>query len=465
MGKASQWLWVLALVLAVSAPSGCGTLSHREKEQGDGYGQKPLDLGRDEDPDSRRQWELKRSQLVIHDHPAIAQWVERFTRDADRREDFRVYLKRAVRYVLPMQEVFSNRGLPGELAYLPLVESGFSCTACSRSDAVGMWQFIDSTGRNYGLRQTFWIDERRSHEKSTLAAAEYLSVLYDMFHDWPLALAAYNCGENGLRRTLRATGLHSYWQLLDTQHLHTETKNYVPKFLAAVKILRTPERYGFRFDPRDYQPWYETVEVPGGMDLFVLEKLIGVPETTLSRYNPELHRSVTPPHRSQHLMRVPIGEAQNVKAELKRLDPDRTLGFRDYTVCRGDTLYSIAKRHGCSVHMLARINNLEPDAPLTRGRHIFIPRRGMAEFAELRQKQRMVKTLYASSSSLSKRARRSVTADQQAKRETCYPVRQGDTLWSIAQRFRVPVEKLRVCNELSPGQPISPGDLICICVD
>jgi membrane-bound lytic murein transglycosylase D len=357
-----------------------------------------------------------------------------------------------------MQKIFESRGLPKELVYLALVESGFSCTACSRSNAVGMWQFIHSTGVTYGLQKTEWIDERRDLLKSTRAAADYLSFLYETFEDWPLALAAYNAGENGLKKTMIESGITDFWELQETDYLPLETRDYVPKFFAAIKIIKEPQRYGFSFDPRNYKPWYETVAVPGGVNLSLLEDFIGVPKSTLSWYNPQLYKSATPPHVSSYEIRVPLGKAKIIAAEAHRLKQRKMLGFMRYKVKRGDTLYGVARKFNCSAKMLARINGISPKEKVKKGQVLNVPKNNVIALASLRNKQRAVNTF--ASSSKAKNTSRPVSAKSEA---THYPVRQGDTLWSIAQRFNVSLQKLLACNQLSPNHMIVPGDLLTIC--
>ncbi len=252
--------------------------------------------------------------LDIPHHPSIDAWTFHYSEKNPR--SFQILLERAEAYVVPAQEIFARKGLPRELVYVALVESGFRPTARSHANAVGMWQFIPVTGERFGLQQNEWLDERRHPFKAAEAAAEYLSHLYDLFDCWALALASYNCGENRVRSVLDRTGLHTFWELQEKGYLPAETRDYVPKVLAAVRISRDPVRYGFRYQPCQYEPWFETVLVPGGLKLCWLSERVGVDQTTLLNHNPELSKAHIPPYVLSYELCVPLGTREAVVAVL-----------------------------------------------------------------------------------------------------------------------------------------------------
>ena len=221
-------------------------------------------------------------------------------------------LDRGARYVSTMTDILVREGLPAELAYLPLIESGYRPTAVSPAGAAGPWQFIPETGRRYGLRIDSLVDERRDPIKSTHAAVQYLKDLHDMFGDWELSLAAYNSGEYRVARILAETDAGDYWDMRSRGYLPSETSQYVPRFLAAVKIASAPESYGF--DSPAHQPLhFELVNVDRQVSLRTAGRLCGVSASELADLNPELRRGITP---SGYALRVPTGAAEPLRVAL-----------------------------------------------------------------------------------------------------------------------------------------------------
>ena len=254
--------------------------------------------------------------LLIPDHPAVDTWVRWFSEK--NHSSFQTQLDRARFYAAPAQEIFVRKGLPKDLIYVALVESGFSPTARSHANAVGMWQIVPKTGNRFGLEQNKWVDERRHPMKAAKAAANYLSLLYNQFGSWSLALAAYNAGENAVQGALDKSGLKTFWDLMENGYLPAETRDYVPKVFAAVKIIRNPDLYGFRLDSEHFIALHETVIVPGGLKLSWVGKQIGVPEEILQSSNPELCRSITPPGCSKYELSLPIGTGDDLLTALAR---------------------------------------------------------------------------------------------------------------------------------------------------
>ncbi|NLI80394.1 MAG: transglycosylase SLT domain-containing protein [Deltaproteobacteria bacterium] len=407
-------------------------------------------------------------QLVVPDHPAVEEWVNRFT--SEKHQSFQVQLDRAQQYVQPAQEIFLEKGLPGELVFVALVESGFMPKARSHASAVGMWQFIASTGKRFGLEQNEWLDERCHPFKAARAAADYLSFLYDRFGSWPLALAGYNAGENAVQAALNETGSKTFWELRDNGVLPAETREYVPKVLAAVKISRNPALYGFQFFPEHYAPRHETVSVPGGMKLEWLCKEAGISETALLAYNPELSKVCTPPGCTSYELSVPLGKRQMVLAALAE-GPPKEEPSRPAAVSRrqnpvgtrvlvkpGDTLTSLAKKYGCPVTALAEMNGLGPRQPLKAGGSIRVPvGDGLKVASSPGGKDN---SQGAAKSSGGKKGEKAVEKTAQPSR---YQVQKGDSLKTVAARFKIPVERLCSINGLDKTQKLTPGKVLNVC--
>jgi membrane-bound lytic murein transglycosylase D len=417
-------------------------------------------------------------ELAVPDQSAIDYWTRRFS--ADKHKSFQIQLDRARDYVVPCQEIFRQQGLPEDLVYVALVESGFTPTARSHANAVGMFQFISSTGKRYRLEQNQWIDERRHPFKASRAAGEYLSFLYDTFGSWPLALAGYNCGEKAVQAALDSSGLKTFWELAQSGYLPAETREYVPKFYATIRIVRDPKQYGFHFNPQHYAPKHETVSVPGGVKLSWLEKRTGVPESSLRTCNPELCQAVTPPGNAPYDLCVPIGTGESVQAAVatcplpgpEEKPAPKALAFKNLGESRvataaavgtcvvkpGDTWFSLAKKYQCSVEALASLNGLRPSPhSLKTGQTLKVPAKGQVLLtAAKKDTAEKHLTPIATPAKASRPVQKSCVS---------YPVRQGDTLWSIAGKFHIPVEELTALNKLGQAQKLVAGNNLNICYD
>jgi membrane-bound lytic murein transglycosylase D len=417
-----------------------------------------------------------KAELSVPDQPAVDLWTRRFS--GEKHKSFQIHLDRARDYAVPCEEIFRQQGLPGDLIYVALVESGFTPTARSHANAVGMFQFIAATGKRYRLEQNQWIDERRHPFKAARAAAEYLSFLYDSFGSWPLALAGYNCGEKAVQAALDQSGLKTFWELAQNGYLPAETREYVPKFYATVKIVRDTKLYGFQFDPQHYTPKHETVPVPGGVKLAWLEKQTGVPESSLRNCNPELCQPVTPPGNSSYDLCVPVGTGEAVQTALatcplpapeekpapkpllvKNMVETKNLAAAapcSHTVKPGDTWFSLARKYQCSVDTLASLNGLKPSPQsLKKGQTLKIPSTGHVVLAATKKDSAQKQT--------SPVATQAKASRQTQKTCLAYPVRRGDTLYSIAGRFHLSVEELCANNKVHQGQKLVAGNNLTIC--
>ena len=315
-------------------------------------------------------------------NPQVQFFLDRFT--GNRRDAMTLWVSRSGRYLAMAREVFRSRGLPEDLVFTAMIESGFKPDAVSRVGAKGMWQFMAPTARRYGLRVDRWVDERLDPEKSTVAAAGYLHDLYEMFGSWPLAQAAYNAGEVKVARAIQKTGSRDFWTLAQSRHLRRETKDFVPQIHAATMIGRDPDRYGFDFDDLDPVA-VDTITVPGSTDLRRLAESSGLSLQTVRALNPALVRGVTPPGASWTL-RIPDGEHERVAAALTphrapvivaalRTEVSRVAATGDVHVVRPrDTVSAIARRYGVSVDDVMRWNRLDSQDRIRPGDRLRVTR-------------------------------------------------------------------------------------------
>jgi membrane-bound lytic murein transglycosylase D len=299
-----------------------------------------------------------RPTYPVVSNPQVAFFIDRFT--GDRRDIVGAWIARSGHFLDMIRDTLRKHGLPEELAFTAMIESGFNPVAVSKAGAKGLWQFMAATARRYGLRVDQWVDERLDPEKSTVAAAAYLKDLYGLFGSWFLAQAAYNAGENTVARAVRATGSSDFWALARTGFLRRETKEFVPQIQAATLIGREPTRFGF--DPVELTPpTVDRVPVPGATDLRWLSASSGISMDSLRSLNAVLVKGVTPPG-GMFELKVPAGTAPGVLAALASPPKPaiaRAAGKSSVHVVRPrDTVSSIAKRYNVSVGDVVRWNGL-----------------------------------------------------------------------------------------------------------
>ncbi len=288
------------------------------------------------------------------------------------RDRFEMWLGRLERHRPMVERIFTEFNLPVDLVFLSLVESGFSTNAVSRAKAVGPWQFIKSTAKAYDLRVDNWIDERRDPVKSTIAAARYLRDLYQLFGSWPLAMAAYNAGERKVGRALVRAQADDFWDLTDTKLLKRETKEYVPRFLAAALIAKDPARFGLAV-PSQIPVEYDEVVVTRPIHLRTAALASGASYEELKTLNPELRKDLTPPDPAYHL-KVPAGRKEAFLANLATYQDWKRVHAVRYQMRRGDTLLLLASRHGTTVSAILEANALAKSEKPRPGDWLLIPR-------------------------------------------------------------------------------------------
>jgi len=385
--------------------------------------------------------------------------IEKFIRyfQTGGRKKFELYLSRSGKYVGMMQKILVRYGLPEDLVYVALIESGFSPKAYSVAKAAGPWQFISETGRRYGLRIDWWADERRDAEKSTHAAASYLRDLYGMFESWPLATAAYNAGEGKIQRAVTRYKSDDFSELIRHRYLKQETKDYVPKMLAALTIAKDPDKYGFGDVAYEAPLDLRTVTVPGGTDLAAVAGLLDVPVETIRDWNPELRRFCTPPNRQRYDLRLSVDAALLAEERMEEIRTQAKITFLQHNVRKGETLQALADRYKTTVPILRELNGLKRDS-LGRSARLVIPVTGLTETeavpgTEVSPDQLVMAHMRVEEGNRKARIR-GVRRSEPGEDVT---VRKGDTLARIAKRHGVRAKDLASANGLKTTAKLKVG--------
>jgi membrane-bound lytic murein transglycosylase D len=372
------------------------------------------------------------------DHRAVDEQLRWFAANPD-------YLQRAFSradlYLYYIVTELERRGMPLELALLPVVESAFEPYAYSRASASGLWQFIPGTGSKYGLKQDWWYDGRRDIVESTRAALDYLQALHDEFGgDWLLAIAAYNCGEALVERAVevnRAAGRTvDFWSVW----LPAETRAYVPKLLAMKRLVLDPPTFGLEFSPIPNQPYFARVPTDGQINLKLAAQIAGISPEEVYELNPAFHRWATDPGGPNYLL-LPVEAADVFSQNITLLTPDQRLGVSRYSVKRGDSIASVARQFHTTVNVLRELNDM--------------PTRGLAVDDDLRVPSAVTelpaKVMLAAA-----------RVDERGRpgRPHVQIVRRGDSLWTIARRHGMNVDTLAMMNGMHPDDPLRAGQRI-----
>jgi membrane-bound lytic murein transglycosylase D len=368
------------------------------------------------------------------------------------------YIKRFVdrgsRYLHYIVEQVEKRNMPTEVALLPVIESAFTPRAMSRAKASGIWQFIPSTGKNYGLTQDWWRDNRNDIVAATDAALNYLQRLYDMFGTWELALAAYNCGEGCVGRAIAWNQKRNLpTDYLSLGRLPPETRNYVPKLIAVKNIVLAPLVYGIEIDSIPNEPYFTTVEAPARIDVKVAAQLAGMTEEEFKALNPAHNKPVAVA--SSGTLVVPLDKADLFRENLENYDQP-LVSWTTYTAKRGESLDAIARRHGLSAAALKMANEgvrLDKKGRLRAAGPVLVPLQRKPGAAP----QKAESPLVAAAAPAAAGSAKAVPARMAAAAPSTYVVRAGDTLYGIARKFNTAVDSLMSLNKLTPAAVIQPG--------
>ena len=394
---------------------------------------------------------------------AVKKWMNYFLNKG--RDFFERYGKRAGRYAPTLGKLLEDNGLPRDLIFLAMAESGFQNNAKSWAKAVGPWQFMSYTGRKYNLKITWYIDERRDPLKATVAAGNYLKDLYKRFGSWELAAAAYNAGEGKVERAIRRYKTENFWQLRKWRYLRAETRNYVPKIMALAIIGKNLKAFGFgdlifedplNFDELDVEPL---------TDLVTFSKAMNIPFSEIKRLNPEIIRWQTPPGVSYKL-RIPVGTKKNHESCCKNKN-FKAVAYKKYRVKdRRIRLDKVARRFKLKKRLLANLNNMAPRQVLGKGQEILLPfredhhirARMYSDLYERPRRSVVRRRIYRKLVKRGKRRGKKITNPSEF-----YVVRKGDTLWTVSQRTGVSLNTLIASNyRIIKRRMIRAGDRLIV---
>lgn len=367
---------------------------------------------------------FKFPELMNNDVRQHIQWAANHT----------TYLKnlfdRAEPFLYFIVEEIEKRDLPMELALLPAVESAYNPSAVSRSKAAGLWQFVPSTGRGFGLRQDWWYDGRHDPYSSTYAALDYLEQLHKMFDgDWFIALAAYNAGPGTLRRVIRKAKRNGQKTNYTSLNLRSETRRYIPKLVALKLIVQNPEQYGVTLPKIANRPFFKTIDLPGQIDLVAFSEQSNIDPKLLKHLNRGFKRWATPPTGPNRLL-VPLDKNLSVDYAIVAATSAKRVNFRNHLIKKGDTLNRIAYRYGVSVAALKSTNKLSSNR-IRAGKTLLIPTQGQPARALAE------------------------SATNNSSQKLTHRVSAGDTLWSIARRYQVKLDQLLSWNNLNASDVLS----------
>jgi membrane-bound lytic murein transglycosylase D len=377
------------------------------------------------------------NEIPIRINKHVQREIDLFTKGREKRFFIESY-KRSGMYREKIVSALEEAGLPVELSWLPLIESGFKVKALSRARALGLWQFIPSTGYKFGLKRDLYIDERLDPVKSTEAAIAYLKELHQIFGDWTTVLAAYNCGEGKVLRVIRNQNINyldNFWDLYE--RLPFETARYVPRFLATIHIIQNLERYGLDQIQTDLATDYETVTVNRQVQLKHIAKEIGVTEQLMKELNPELRYHVLPP--TNYALKIPPGKAAELVAQIDSVplsSPPRP-SFVYHRVKPGETLSTIAQRYRTSVRSIALANGIRNKSFIVAGKKLKIPQKGT--------------TIYSIPT----------TSKVKRHRPSTHVVKSGDSLWKIAKQYDTTAKDIQEQNRLE-GADLHIGQVLKI---
>ncbi len=385
------------------------------------------------------------TEETVYDFPiVINKQVEAYIDIFQNRQknSFALWLARSGKYLPLFKKELREAGLPEDLAYLAMIESGFNQRAYSRAKAVGLWQFIKSTGKMYNLRIDSYVDERRHAEKSTKAAVAFLSDLYADFGDWHLAVAGYNAGGGKIRKGLKRYKCNDFWSLAQHRYLRLETKRYVPKLIAAIIIARNPEQYGFTNIVYEEPIAYDTLRVGPGLSLDAVALLCDTSSKKIKELNRELKTGRTPLNKKEYDVQIPLGTKQLAETNMPRLNRIASTGYKTHVIRRGDTISGICRQYNINKTTLLKINNLR-SSKLIAGKHLRIPQ-GSVRYRLLNPGEQG-----------------SITANELI----LHTIKTGETVSKIADKYNIPAELIVFWNGLKSKHRIRAGQQLSLYIE
>jgi len=376
----------------------------------------------------------------------VKKWMNYFLKKG--RPFFIRYTERAGRYAPIAGKILEDHGLPRDLIFLAMAESGFQNNAKSWAKAVGPWQFMPYTGRKFGLKINWYLDERRDPIKATIAASRYLKTLYKLFGSWELAAAGYNAGEGKINRAIKRYRSENFWTISRGRYLKRETKNYVPKIMALAIIGKNLSSFGFK-DIDFHEPLdFDEIDVRPNTDLFELSKAVGVDIAEIRRLNPELMRWTTPENMAHYNLRVPVGTKPQWESCCLNKDLSAK-NYQHYTIKKSGSVKTVAKKFKVPYRVMAKLNPGLGNRRLKRGQKVKLPfREGQskrdpmyADLYELPRKSIRVKRRYRKMISRAKRYGKKISNPKKY-----YSVKKGDTLWDVSRKTGVPLNTIIKSN-------------------
>lgn len=392
-----------------------------------------------------------------------AMWVKFFTGRG--RKHFVNYTQRAGRYAPVLSKIMADNGLPRDLIYLAMAESGFQNHARSWAKAVGPWQFMPATGKKFGLNIDWYVDERRDPLKATIAAANYLKTLHGMFGSWELATAGYNAGEGKIARAIRMYRTKDFWRLTKGRYLRPETKNYVPKIMALAIIGKNLDVFGFTDIEFEKTLDYEEIMVKGNSDLYELAEVLELDFEELKRYNPEVVRWQIPPYLETYPLRVPVGAKESWEAYQEK-DSVLADSYKTYVTNGRSSLQQVSRKFKVPMNVLETLNPEIADKKLSPRTVVYLPFR-----EDHSLKASMYADIYEKSPRRVRRQRsyqRLISSYERKGKliknpSVFYTVRKGDSLWKVAQKTGVPMGTIiRTNRHIIKRRQILPGDRLAI---
>lgn len=385
--------------------------------------------------------EINSSDFPITINNQVQVYLDLFQNE--QRKSFGIWLSRSGKYLPLMQKELKEAGLPLDLAYLAMIESGYNQKAYSKAHASGLWQFIPGTGDQYNLKRNKYLDERRDAEKSTKAAVKFLSHLFDEFGDWHLAVAAYNAGGGKIGRGLKRYNATDFWSLAQHDYLAMETKRYVPKLIASIIIAKNPDKYGFtdiQFEP---PLAYDTLEVGPGLTLDAVALISKCDPKTITQLNQELSTNKTPLNQSSHHIKIPVGSKTMASKNLPRLHRVATTDYKTHTIAKRESLSQICNRYDINKTTLLKVNNLRSQK-LIAGQRLRIP------YQTVRYQ-------------LLPEGSNKTVANQDNL--VLHRIKKGETISQIAHKYKVPVELIMSWNDLPNTHKIQIGHQLSLYLD